>query len=312
MSPVSDMTPQHVARMGAHDGQFHPVGWAPSAALASLVPARLDSGDRMEIVPGVHSIGPTTAGLVKGGYAHAYLFEKDDELTLVDTLWDDDAHVVLKYLSQIGRSPKELKQIALTHGHRSHLGGLATLQGLSGAKVYAHEAEAEIIAGRQRAAPVRLDYLHPLILYPFRILALLGIPRHIPCEVTMLLKDEGNDSVGGLDVIYTPGHTPGHLAFYDAGHNVLIAGDAVATWPSFGTGWPGFNQDEHQYRASFKTLVAMDPRYVGTGHGEPIENAGTTRLASLLKPSPARRQPGTGPQGKNGLSTPRSTHPSSG
>jgi glyoxylase-like metal-dependent hydrolase (beta-lactamase superfamily II) len=266
----------------------------------------------MEIARGVHSVGPTTAGLVKGGYAHAYLFEKGDELTLVDTLWDDDAHVVLKYLSQIGRSPREIKHIALTHGHRSHLGGLSTLQGLSGAKVYAHEAEAEIIAGRQRAPRVRLNYLHPLILYPFRILALLAIPTHIPCEVTMLLKNGANASVGGLDVIDTPGHTPGHLAFYDAEHDVLVAGDAVATWPSFSAGWPGFNQDDDEYYASLKRLVAMDPRYVATGHGEPIENAGTTRLPTLLRPSPTLGQPGTGPQGKNALSTPRSTRPSSG
>jgi glyoxylase-like metal-dependent hydrolase (beta-lactamase superfamily II) len=267
----------------------------------------------MEIAPGVHSIGPTTAGLVKGGYAHAYLFVNDDELTLVDTLWDDDAHVVLKYLSQIGRSPKQLKHIALTHGHRSHLGGLATLQGLSGAKVYAHEAEAEIIAGRKPAPRVRLDFLRPMILYPFRILALLHLPKHTPCEVTVSLKDDVKPpDIGGLEVIYTPGHTPGHLAFYHAEHKVLIAGDAVATWPSFGAGWPGFNQNEEQYQDSLRKLVKMDTRYVGTGHGEPIENAGTTRLASLVRPSQTLTQPGTGPQGKNGLSTTRSTRPSSG
>lgn len=239
----------------------------------------------MEIAPGVHSIGATSAGLVKGGYVHAYLFERDDELTLVDTFWDDDAHVVLNYLWSIGRSPTELKHIALTHAHRSHLGGLAVLQGLSGAKVYAHREEAEIIAGRKRARPVNLRCVKPLVLYPFRILALLDLPKHIPCEVTVVLDDGGNPHVGPLEVIYTPGHTPGHLAFYDREHDVLCAGDAVATWPTFSAGWPGFNQDDDQYQKSLAMLVRMHPRYVGTGHGDPIENAGTTRL-KLLLPTP--------------------------
>jgi len=237
----------------------------------------------VEIVAGVHSISQPSSGLAKGGYVHAYLFERDGELTLVDTLWDDDANVVLKYLSQIGRSAKDIEHIALTHGHRSHLGGLATLQGLSGANVHAHFAEADIIAGRAKAKPVHLDHLNPVILYPFRVLALLGVPKHVPTEVTVPLK--GNERIGPLDVIHTPGHTRGHLAFYETSKRVLIAGDAVATWPSFSAGWPGFNQDERQFQDSFRRLVELEPRYVGTGHGEPIENTGTTRLKLLLKKS---------------------------
>jgi glyoxylase-like metal-dependent hydrolase (beta-lactamase superfamily II) len=235
----------------------------------------------VEIVPGVHSIGPTSAGLVKGGYVHAYLFEQGDELTLVDTFWDDDAHVVLNYLWSIGRSPEELKHIAITHAHRSHLGGLAILQALSGAKVYAHRDEAEIIAGRKRARPVQFRFT-PLVLYPFRILALLDLPKHVPCEVTEVLDDAGNPPIGPLEVIYAPGHTPGHLAFYDPGRDVLCAGDAVATWPSFSAGWPGFNHDDAQYQRSLEMLVRMKPRHVGTGHGDPIVNAGPTRLKALL------------------------------
>ncbi|MBV8928113.1 MAG: MBL fold metallo-hydrolase [Mycobacteriaceae bacterium] len=236
----------------------------------------------MEIVPGVHSIGPTSAGLLKGGYVHAYLFVRGNELTLVDTGWDDDAHVILNYLWSIGRSPTELKHIAITHAHRSHLGGLATLQGVSGAKVYAHRAEAPIIQGQKRARPVSLAYLRPFVLYPFRILALVDLPKHVPCEVTEVLGDENHGPVGGLKVIYTPGHTEGHLAFYHVDHRVLIAGDAVATWPTFSAGWPGFNQDQKLYEKSLAKLIAMEPRYVGTGHGDPIVNAAPTRIDTLL------------------------------
>jgi len=238
----------------------------------------------MELAPGVHSIGPTSEGLLKGGYVHAYLFVGERELTLVDTGWDDDAHVILSYLWSIGRSVTELKHIAITHAHRSHLGGLATLQGLSGAKVYAHRAEAPIIAGSKRARPVSMRYLHPLILYPFRVLALIDFPKHVPCEVTEVLGDDRNPRIGELEVIFAPGHTKGHLAFWHEGHQVLVAGDAVATWPSFSAGWPGFNEDQKLYLDSLARLVNWKPRpeYVGTGHGDPIQNHAPTRLESLL------------------------------
>ena len=44
-----------------------------------------------------------------------------------------------------------LKHILLTHAHRSHLGGLSELKRMSGATVYAHEWEADIIAGERKA-----------------------------------------------------------------------------------------------------------------------------------------------------------------
>jgi glyoxylase-like metal-dependent hydrolase (beta-lactamase superfamily II) len=241
----------------------------------------------MELAPRVHSIGPTSAGLLKGGYVHAYLIEEESgELTLVDTGWDDDAHVILNYLCSIGRSVTELRHIAITHAHRSHLGGLATLQGLSGATVYAHRAEAPIIEGHKRARPVSLSptYWRPLVLDPFRILGLLDLPKHVPCEVTERLGDYDKGPIGELEIIFTPGHTDGHLAFFHEEHRVLIAGDAVATWPSFSAGWPGFNEDQELFLHSLSRLVHWPtrPDYVGTGHGDPIRNADPTRLESLL------------------------------
>jgi glyoxylase-like metal-dependent hydrolase (beta-lactamase superfamily II) len=204
--------------------------------------------------------------MTKGGYSRAYLFEDDDELTLVDTGWDTDAHIILEYLASIDRSPTEIRHIALTHAHRSHLGGLATLAALSGAKVWCHETEAPIIRGDARAHPINLWPPLPVRLVPFRILSWLNLPKHQPWrELTYV----GDREIGPLTVIHTPGHTPGHLAFVYRG-SVLAAGDAVATWPRLGPGWPGFNLDERLYRASLWKLVQMAPQVVGPGHGDAI------------------------------------------
>src|SRR5688572_32610018 len=56
---------------------------------------------------------------------HAFLLDDGDGLTLIDTLYDDDGSVVLAEIAQMGRTPADLKQIILTHAHKSHVGGLA-------------------------------------------------------------------------------------------------------------------------------------------------------------------------------------------
>lgn len=234
-----------------------------------------------QVAPGAHSIGPAKRGMWKGGYSRSYLFEDDDGgLTLVDTGWDTDARYIVRYLEDIGRSPADIRCIALTHAHRSHLGGLARLVQLSHAPVRSHAAEAPIVEGRERARPIPLWPPLPLRLLPFRVTSHLPVLRHVPCEVHPDYLDEG-DRVGPLTVLYTPGHTKGHLAFLYR-DSVLVVGDAVATWPRFGAGWPGFNADEPEYRRSLRRLVDAAPRVVCTGHGEAIVEDTADLLRTLV------------------------------
>jgi glyoxylase-like metal-dependent hydrolase (beta-lactamase superfamily II) len=75
-----------------------------------------------ELAPGVYSLGHK-----KGGRVRAFLIENAGELSLVDTLFENDGKLVLDAIRSPGRVPGDLKRIAITHGHRSHLGGLAAL-----------------------------------------------------------------------------------------------------------------------------------------------------------------------------------------
>jgi glyoxylase-like metal-dependent hydrolase (beta-lactamase superfamily II) len=238
-----------------------------------------------ELSPGAHQIGPSRRAIRKGGYSRSYLFEGDDGcLTLVDTGWDTDARTILRYLDDIGRSPAQIAHIALTHSHRSHLGGLARLVELSGATVSCHEEEAPIVEGRRRAHPIRLWPLFPLRLYLFRIVSHLPILAHVPCEVDKTNSLVDGASIGPLTVIHTPGHTSGHLAFsYRNGVLLLVVGDAVATWPFFSAGWPGFNRDEHEYRKSLLKLVDLEPGIVCPGHGDAIVEDTAERVQGLVR-----------------------------
>jgi glyoxylase-like metal-dependent hydrolase (beta-lactamase superfamily II) len=239
-----------------------------------------DSRYGREIAPGVHIIGPIRRALPKGGYSKCYLFEgKGDSLTLVDTGWDADARLILGYLDDIGRSPEQITDIALTHAHRSHLGGVARLKELSHATVSCHANEAPIVSGARRAIPIALWPPRPVRLIPFRIISWLPIMKHVPCTVDRTIPD--GEPVGPLKIIPTPGHTSGHLVF-SYRDSVYAVGDAVATWPYFGAGWPGFNVDDAQYQDSLRGLIALRPRVVCPGHGEAIVEDTAARLDTLL------------------------------
>lgn len=231
----------------------------------------------MKLAEGIHSIADT-----RGGRVHAFLVEHGRDLILIDTLYAFDGHLVLDEIRRLGRSVSDLKKIVITHAHRSHLGGLAKLKQLSGAKVLAHEWEADIVAGNRKAQPVSILPRRPLRAYfPFQFFLALGKGSHPACPVDDTLEDE--QDVGGTVVLHTPGHTPGHLALYSEEKRVLISGDAIATWPRFEAGWPGFTLDREKHRTSVRRMAALEPRAVGVGHGEPITDGAAERVYSLVE-----------------------------
>ena len=99
----------------------------------------------MQIAPGLYSMRQD-----EGGHVHAFIVDDGQGLTLIDTLFNSDASVVLDELKQAGKQVTDIKNIILTHAHRSHIGGLAELKKLSNATVYSHEWEEDIISGKRK------------------------------------------------------------------------------------------------------------------------------------------------------------------
>jgi glyoxylase-like metal-dependent hydrolase (beta-lactamase superfamily II) len=231
----------------------------------------------MQIAPGAHSLSQS-----QGGHVHAYLLDDGDGLTLIDTLFDTDGHRVLDYIKQLGKAATDLKHIILTHAHRSHLGGLAALQKASGARVYSHAYEADIIGGDREAQRVSPLPRSPLRIYYIQLGLALGFGKHPPCPVDENLK--AGDRVGPLQVIATPGHTPGHLSFYWPERRLLIVGDIIATWPRLEPGWRGLTLNFKQSRDSLGVLTDLgDAEILAVGHGDPIPTGAAGQVRAMLQ-----------------------------
>jgi glyoxylase-like metal-dependent hydrolase (beta-lactamase superfamily II) len=151
-----------------------------------------------------------------------------------------------------------LAALLLTHHHHDHLGGAETLVRETGAASYAHPKEIELM---KETAP-----------------ELAPLP----------IGDGEKVQAGGieLEALLTPGHSPGHLAFWWAEREILFGGDVVLMPTSTWVGPPLGNLVD--YLASLERVRDLAPRVIYPGHGPPVEDP--AGRAEVLLRHRARRE----------------------
>src|ERR687890_2072000 len=150
------------------------------------------------------------------------IVDEYNDNTLVDAGLPDQMETISAALVEAGIGVGDLRRIIFTHQDLDHVGSGAALVRQSGARVLAHSADVPYIEGSQRplkASPEMLEQ-RPQMREVLERLEPVGIDEHL--EDGALL-----DLAGGTRVIFTPGHTPGHLSLYLERSKVLIAGDAL-------------------------------------------------------------------------------------
>ena len=208
------------------------------------------------------------------GLVNAYLVEEDDGLTLVDTMLPRSAGAILK-----AAGGREIKRIALTHAHGDHVGSLdALVAELPGVEVLISGRDARLLA-----KDMTLDAGEPDA-------KLRG--SYPGTETRPTRTVEAGERIGSLEVVASPGHTPGHVAFLDTRDRTLYCGDAYSTLggvattakvnprfplPGFAT-WHGPTVLE-----SAQALRALDPARLAPGHGKVVESPAAAMDAAIAR-----------------------------
>ncbi len=156
------------------------------------------------------------------------LFNQDTWI-LVDTGMPGNAPAIIELAKQEGIGNQKLDTILLTHQDIDHIGGLPAFIG--NPVVYAHEDDKEVINGKQPLLKVPAERMT-------RLLASMSVELRSQFEAAFIHPTRANVDrtmedgetlpfAGGVKVIHTPGHTPGHVSLYHMASKTLIAGDSM-------------------------------------------------------------------------------------
>lgn len=194
-------------------------------------------------------------------------------LTLIDTGTPEMGPMIVKALRDLGHDPRAVGRILLTHAHYDHAGAASFLQTELQAEIFCHPLEAELLRTGETIRP----NFHPSPGLLNRLLYETFIrdnPTTVPpVEVEILLED-GEEAIGGLQAIHTPGHALGHLAFL--WKDTLIAGDAASNvgWLRAAIG----TEDYPTALQSIQRLCSFDFQTACFGHGPPIVRGADRRF----------------------------------
>jgi glyoxylase-like metal-dependent hydrolase (beta-lactamase superfamily II) len=210
---------------------------------------------------------PTSAAphrFTRFGFVNAWLVPEDDGLTLVDTTMKGAGKKILAAADALGAP---IVRIVLTHAHGDHIGALDELAAaLPGAEVIISARDARLLRKDKTLDPGE----------PERKLS----GSYIGAETVPTRTVGHGDRIGSLEVVATPGHTPGHIALLDPRDRTIYCGDVYSTiggvassaktYPRFplvrmGTWSPEIDLE------SARLLRALEPARLAPGHGKAVE-----------------------------------------
>jgi glyoxylase-like metal-dependent hydrolase (beta-lactamase superfamily II) len=247
---------------------------------------RISNGIEMLEISAILMTGP--------GLINPTLIWDKDEVILVDAGFPHQVPQLREAFAKAGVPFARLSKVIITHSDTDHIGGLAGLLKASPQKitVLAHEKEKPYI--ETELPPIRMAHMEDQLktLSGERLKQMTdlceGLKANYPklkVNVDAVVEDgEELPYCGGMTVIYTPGHTPGHICLYHKQSKTLIAGDAFSVEGGLLVHSPKFNcLDEEQYHKSLKKLTAYDVKSVICYHGGFYGDGCNKRIAELAE-----------------------------
>ncbi len=228
-------------------------------------------------------------------YINGYLLDDDDGLTLIDCGWkaDDVLAALEEGLAQLGHRVSDVRRLLVTHFHYDHYGLAGTLVARGVPELGMHERDWGFLKARRErrgeddsivnawlernGLPVEPDDEEsPYMRFDF-------------VQPTRLL--EHGDRVGRLRVVWTPGHSPGHLCFVDDVSGRTFTGDHVLdpVTPHVGLWHDSGRNPMGEYVESLRSVRALETTGALPAHGEAFEEL-ARRVDELLEHEAARER----------------------
>jgi len=213
------------------------------------------------VAPDVHAIRLTRV------QAH---FIDEERPSLIDAGYVGSRGRIERALATHGRSLAELARVICTHGHPDHAGGARELAE-RGIEILIHPADAEGMRTGLRTA----------LRHPSRGRFFAAMTPEL-ATFTPILDGEVLPILGGLEVIHTPGHTPGSICLYGARDRVLFVGDVLQRRRgrvSFASAL--YSDDYAAAKRSVKRLAALDVDVIVFSHFPVLRQGASQTLTEL-------------------------------
>jgi hydroxyacylglutathione hydrolase len=183
--------------------------------------------------------------------------QETHEAVLIDPGWDDP--ILVQTIEGRGAV---VKAIVLTHAHFDHIGGVAALVERTGAPLIMHPDDVPLLNRRGGADE-------------------WGIPIPPAPSPDRLVKEGDQIEIGALrfEVLFTPGHTPGHISLHEVSKRVLFDGDVLFRQGIGRTDLPGGSMEDLLDSIRRKLLALPDETVVYPGHG-PATTIGEERRSN--------------------------------
>jgi len=234
-------------------------------------------GRGSEIAPGLHRIEAPLGDR----YVACYLVLGQDAALLVDTgVATTPMGAILPYAAAIGLAPERIRWAVVTHADVDHMGGDAALvAALPGVTLIAHEADRALIEDVDRIVNERYREFAPA--HDIDVDASMiewcrevAVAAPIGLTVTGRVDIDLGDRV--VEVIPTPGHSPGSISVWDSLSGAAMTSDAVlGSTLHRADGTPAFPptyRSPGPYRATIAELERREPVWLLTAH-EPVMDA---------------------------------------